>query len=111
MAGRFFNDSDDTVSGLRRVIVNQAWVKRNLPGEDPIGERIKFTYSATQPFGEIVAWSGILQKPAWTAQRTDLFAPYLQDMSSFITYVVRTAGEPAGVIGALRSAMRDIIRN
>ena len=108
VAGRFFSDSDDTASGPMRVIVNQAWVKRNLPGEDPIGKRIKFTYSPTQPFRQIVGVVGdIADADLDSPNEPILFAPYLQDVSPFITYVVRTAGSPAGAIGAIRAGLRS----
>jgi predicted permease len=107
-AGRFFNDTDDTASGPRRVIVNQAWVKRYLPGEKPIGKRFKFTNSPTQRFREIVGVVGDnadadLDRPEEPA----LFLPYFQDVDTFITYMVRTAGDPSGAIGAVRAALRS----
>jgi predicted permease len=108
VAGRFFSDSNDTASGPMRVIVNQAWVKRNLPGEDPIGKRIKFTYSPTQPFRQIVGVVGdIADADLDSPNEPILFAPYLQDVGSFITYIVRTGGDPAGAIGAIRASLRS----
>jgi putative ABC transport system permease protein len=105
MAGPLFNDSEDTASAPWRVIVNQAWVKRNFPGEDPIGKRIKFTYSTTQPFREIVGVVGdIADAGLDSPYEPILFAPCLQDVGPFITYMVRTAGEPGG---AVRSAIRN----
>ena len=107
-AGRFFNDSSDTASAPRRVIVNQAWVKRYLHGEDPIGKRIKFTYSPTQPFREIVGVVGdIADAGLDSPEEPILFAPYLQDVNTFITYMVRTAGDPGVAIGAVRAALRN----
>ena len=109
VAGRFFNDTDDTGSGPRRVIVNQAWVKRNLPGEEPIGKRVKFTYSPTQPFREIV---GVVGDNADTGldspEEPILFTPALQSPNNFLTYLVRTAGKPAGAIGPVRTALRSM---
>ncbi|MBV9084812.1 MAG: ABC transporter permease, partial [Acidobacteriaceae bacterium] len=93
VTGRSFNDIDDTASGLPRVIVNQAWLKRNLPGEDPIGKRVKFTFSPTQPFREIV---GVVGDSADTGLDTPnepiLFTPAVQSKNPFLTYLVRTAG-------------------
>src|SRR6516162_4790444 len=64
-----------------RVIVNQAWVKRNFPGEDPIGKRIKFNYSTTQPFREIVGVVGdIADAGLDSPYEPILFAPCLQDV-------------------------------
>jgi len=36
-----------------------------------------------------------------------LFLPYLHDVDTFITYVVRTAGDPSAAIGAVRAALRS----
>jgi predicted permease len=109
VAGRFFNDTDDTASGPKRVIVNQAWIKRNLPGENPIGKQIKFTYSPTQPLREIVGVvADIAEANLDGAKDPILFVPYLQDASPFLTYLVRTAGEPARATGAVRAALRKI---
>jgi predicted permease len=109
VAGRFFNDTDDTASGPKRIIVNEAWVKRNLPGEDPIGKQIKFTYSPTQPFREIVGVVADIAEANLDGTKDPiLFVPYLQDASSFLTYLVRTVGEPASATGAVRAALRGI---
>ena len=108
MAGRFFNDTDDNASGPPRVIVNQAWAKRYLAGDDPLGKRIKFTFSPTQPFREIVGIVGDIADAGLDSPNEPiLFTPYLQAASRFITVIVRTAGEPTGAIGAARAALRD----
>ena len=108
VAGRFFNDADDTPAGPMRVIVNQAWVKRNLPGEDPIGKRIKFTYSPTEPYRQIAGVVGdIAEAGLDSAGEPMLFAPFRQDAGRFITYMVRTAGDPGRAIGAARAALRN----
>ncbi len=109
LAGRFFNDADETASGPRRVIVNQAWVKRNLPGENPIGKRVKFTNSPTQPFREIV---GVVGDNADTGLESpnepSLFTPARQGTMPFLTYLVRTSGEPLGVTAAVQAALRSV---
>src|SRR5215467_13210968 len=51
-AGRLFDDSADSETASKHVIVNEAWVKRYSPGGDPLGKRLKFTYSPTQPYRE-----------------------------------------------------------
>jgi len=108
VAGRFFNDADDTPAGPMRVIVNQAWVKRNVPGEDPIGKRIKFTYSPTEPYRQIVgAVADIVETGLDSASEPMLFDPFRQNAGRFITYMVRTAGDPGRAIGAARAALRN----
>jgi putative ABC transport system permease protein len=109
LAGRFFNDTDETTSGPPHVIVNQAWIKRNLPGENPIGKRVRFTNSPTQPFREIV---GVVGDTADTgldsSNEPGLFTPARQFAIPFFTYVVRTAGEPLGVVGAVQAALGSV---
>jgi len=108
VAGRLFNDTDDTASGPKRVLVNQSWVNRHLHGENPLGRRIRFTNSPTQPFREIVGVVGNIAETGLDGPEDPmLFTPYLQAPSSFITYIARTAGDPAGAIGAVRGALRS----
>jgi len=109
VAGRFFNDADDTPAGPTRVIVTQAWVKRNLPGEDPIGKRIRFTFSSSEPYRQIVGVVGdIAEAGLDSASESILFAPFRQGPDRFYSYIVRTAGEPGAAIGAARAALRTI---
>jgi ABC-type antimicrobial peptide transport system permease subunit len=99
---------DNVASGPFRVMVSQSWVKRNLPGENPIGKRIKFTYSPTQPFREIVGVVGdIAEASLDSAKEPILYTPYLQGPSPFLTYIVRTTSDPASAIGPVRAALRD----
>ena len=105
--GRFFNDTDDRADAPKHIIVNQAWVKQNLPGEEPIGKRIKFTFSPTQPFREIVGVvADIAEANLDGGKDPILFTPYVQAPNSFLTYLVRTAGEPAGTMGEVRALLR-----
>jgi len=108
VAGRFFDDSIDTHDGPKRVIVNQAWVDQYTHGDNPAGKRIKFTYSPTQTFREIIGVVGSnadagLDSPHEPA----IFLPYQQAPDTFINYIVRTSGNPAGVIGDIRAALHQ----
>lgn len=109
VAGRFFNDADDSGSALKHVIVNQAWVIRYLHGENPVGKRIKFTYSPTQPYREIV---GVVGDTAGAAldgpDEPALFVPFSQAGDTYFNYIVRTAGNPALATAAIREALRQI---
>jgi len=106
--GRFFtaNDTKDT-EGV--VVVSRAFVKAYLPGENPIGKRIRFTYSAKNPFLRIV---GVAADTA----SIDIAAPLPaiiytandQGPSTFLGYLVRTAGEPSAFVGAARAALQEM---
>jgi putative ABC transport system permease protein len=109
VTGRFFNESADSATAPLHVIVNQAWAKCYMPGEDPIGKRIKFTWSPTQKYRQIVGMVGndadaSLDSP----DEPMLFLPFDQSADSYISYAVRTSGNPAGVVGAIRSALHEV---
>jgi len=109
VAGRLFDDSMETYAGPKRLIVNQAWVDRYTHGENPVGKRIKFTYSPTQTFRDIIGVVGTISDSGLDSpNEPEIFAPFRQSTDSFINYFVRTTGHPANSIGAIRSALREI---
>lgn len=107
LEGRLFNRTD-TLGAPQTVIVNKAFVKAFLSGEDPLGKRIRFTYDARAPFMEIVGMVGNMAQ-------NDLAAPappivYIatdQDTGTFMSYAVRTSGDPAAFVGAVRAALHE----
>jgi putative ABC transport system permease protein len=104
--GRYFNDEADSAAAPKHAIVNQAWVKAYLHGEDPIGKRFRFTLSATQPYREIVGVVGnIADAQLDSKDEPALFCPFDQDANSYINYVVRTAGNPAIAVNEMRDAL------
>ncbi|MGC2088299.1 MAG: ABC transporter permease [Candidatus Acidiferrales bacterium] len=104
--GRYFNDEADSATAPKHAIVNEAWVKAYLHGEDPIGKRFRFTLSATQPYREIVGVVGnIADAQLDSHDEPALFCPFQQDDNSYINYVVRAAGNPAIALGEVRDAL------
>src|SRR5439155_13449438 len=109
LAGRLFNDSADNETATQHVIVNAAWAKQYFHGEDPLGKRIKFTYSPTQPYREIVGVVGNTAEAGLDGpDEPSLFLPFAQDANSFIPYLVRTSGNPANATSAIRSEERRV---
>ncbi len=109
LAGRFFNDSEDSAAAPKHVLVNEAWVKQYLRGANPIGKRVKFTYSPTQPFRQIVGVVGdVADAGLDSPDEAALFLPFAQDADSYINYIVRTAADAANAIPAVRAALRQI---
>ena len=109
LAGRLFNDSADAETAPKHVIVNKAWAKQYFEGEDPLGKRVKFTYSPTQPYREIVGVVGNTAEAGLDgADEPSLFLPFAQDANSFIPYIVRTAGNPANAVSAVRASLHTL---
>jgi putative ABC transport system permease protein len=106
--GRFFS-ANDTKDAPGTVVVSRAFVKAYLSGENPIGKRIRFTFSAQNPFLQIVGVAG-------DTASIDIAAPppaiiYTandQGPSTYLSYLVRTAGEPAAFVGTARAALHEM---
>jgi putative ABC transport system permease protein len=104
--GRFFtaNDSNDA-PGV--AVVSRAFVRTYFRGENAIGKRIRFTFNAQNPFLQIVGVAG-------DTASVDLAAPpqpiiYVandQGPNTFLSYAVRTAGEPVAFVGAARTTLQ-----
>jgi putative ABC transport system permease protein len=106
--GRFFS-ANDTKDAPGTVVVSRAFVKAYLSGENPIGKRIRFTFSAQNPFLQIVGVAG-------DTASIDIAAPppaiiYTandQGPSTYLSYLVRTAGEPVAFVGTARAALHEM---
>jgi predicted permease len=111
--GRAFTDADR--EGAAPVaIVNEAAARKIWPGQDPVGHTIRLfsdeaTWATVVGVVGDVRSRGLLEPPPPTmyfphaqAVRTALYAPLS------MTLVVRTAGDPPAVAGAVRAAVRAL---
>jgi putative ABC transport system permease protein len=108
LRGRFFSDRDGP-DGQPVAIINQTAAKTHWPNEDPVGQRFKFGNP-----GSDVPWLTIVGVVADTRRagversvRTESYQPYTQNPGS-MTVVIRTIGEPAAIVPALRAVVRDL---
>ena len=108
LKGRFFDDAIDKLGAPGHLIVNQAFVARYLHGENPIGKRLRFTYSAKNPFQDIVGVVGNVPDNLDGEMPPVIYDAYGQGPGNFITYAVRTAQNPASVVGEVRSALHEM---
>jgi putative ABC transport system permease protein len=102
--GREFTDRDG-IDAPRVLIVNEAMAHRYWPGEDPIGRRVAFDQVNGQPnWREIV---GVVKDVRHTSldsdPRPEMYLPFTQFPSFFMTIVLRTTGDPLSLAGAARS--------
>jgi predicted lysophospholipase L1 biosynthesis ABC-type transport system permease subunit len=90
-------------------LVNQAFANAYLGGADPVGKRIRFTFSDKNPYLEIVGMTG----DTATVDLAQPLPPVVysfndQSPNTYLSYVVRTAGDPAAFVGAARAALHDL---
>ena len=107
LRGRLFTEHDSK-GAPRVVIINETMAKQFFPDEDPIGKRIHVT-NGPVIYREIVGIVGDV-KQYGLDQKTppQTYEPYLQEPFSFMSLVVRTAGDPTSLSAAIRSEVLSI---
>jgi putative ABC transport system permease protein len=115
--GRTFGDQDDP-SHPGAVIINRALARRYFPDEEPLGNRLRILtpsrfWPGQMPVSfEIVGIVGDVKSSGLTKQAEPAFyVPARQMPSPDMNVLVRTAGDPAGLIGAVRDAVWQIDPN
>jgi putative ABC transport system permease protein len=105
--GRSFSDRD-TEKAPMVAVVDEAFVRRHFPGEDPIGRGIDIG-NGTDGFYEIVGVVGDVHHGGLDrTPNPTMYVPYRQDVFSSMWVMVRTQGEPAQMAGAARLAVREV---
>jgi predicted permease len=112
LAGRTLKAEDDA-KAPRVVVVNQIFANKYFPGETPVGKR--FTFDPTKP--DQVEIVGLAQDSKYARQRDDVpptaYTSWRQELRSLsgITFEVRTAGDPAAAVPAIRQAVAEVDPN
>jgi putative ABC transport system permease protein len=106
-AGRLFTDQDN-LDSTKVVIINETLARRLWPGENPIGRR--FAVWRDEKFSrEVVGVVGDTKETLDEEAGNQMYIPYAQDPTwGSMSLVVRTNGEPSGLAGAVREAIRSI---
>jgi predicted permease len=95
----------DTSPGTNAVVVNQSFVRRYLPGEDPIGKRFDKLGSGPLPVTQEVV--GVVQDAKYNNLR-EPYSPTVYEPLRTVngTMEVRTASSPLAIASALRTEIR-----
>ena len=110
IGGRGFTPRD-TQGAPEVAIINEAAARRYFPNENPIGKRFG---GSPEESGEIEV-VGILRDARYSSVREapppTMYVPFLQGRPGSAVFAVRTAGDPAGLMGAIREAVRQVDPN
>jgi predicted permease len=106
LRGRFFTEADDK-SKKSVVIVNRAFVRKYLPGEDPIGRQIGDLKLTPKSLRQIIGviddiHEGSLDEQVWPAE----YDPFNQSPDTYFQVIVRTNQDEHAILPQLRSAIR-----
>jgi putative ABC transport system permease protein len=110
--GRVFNSSDDNDTAQRVVVVNQALAKRFWKGS-PVGRRVNPGFANPKVWSTIVGVvedtknSG-MDKPAAPELYLQAHQVAQFGLSTNMSFVVRTDGDPRALGASIRAAVREI---
>jgi putative ABC transport system permease protein len=108
MEGRLFA-ATDTAEAPEVVVVNQAFVKKYFPNEDPIGKRIRFTFNVKERFRQIVGVVGnVAQDDLAGPPVPIIYYPNDQGPSTYLTYMIRTVGNPDAFVGSIQAELHKM---
>ena len=108
MEGRFLNDADGAEAPFV-CVVNYTLAKTYWPKESAIGHRMRT--SDDTPWRTIVGVVGDIKNAALDRPAgTEVFFPFAQLPRGLSWVVVKTRGEPMGLVGAVRNEVRALDR-
>jgi putative ABC transport system permease protein len=107
--GRVFTDRD-TKDSPRVAVINETMAQKVFPNENPMGKRITFDNREKNPeWFEIVGIVGdVKQYGLDQATSMQTYEPYTQQTFSYMTLVVRTAGDPTNLSAAIRGELSNL---
>jgi MacB-like periplasmic core domain/FtsX-like permease family len=109
LKGRTYEPQDAESSAPQRIVINQAFADRYLAGENPIGKRVRFTFSDSQPYQEII---GIVANESTegldAAMQPIMYSSFERGPDPAFYVVMRTPEDPQIVISSARLALRGI---
>ncbi len=88
------------------VMVNETLARKQWPGQDPIGRRLRIGRNPSDPWMTVVGLVADIRHlgPA-VPPRPEIYQPFTQNSFTSMAFVVRTAGDPTTLVPALRSAV------
>jgi putative ABC transport system permease protein len=115
--GRGFTEHD-TLNAPPVLIVNDALARQYFPGEDPIGKRIAPGFSTVRTRDEdsgmreiVGVVADVKHRSLQGAPQPEIYFPQSQMPMSAMTVVVRTAGDPRALQGAVREVVQSLDAN
>jgi len=113
--GRNFN-TYDSANAPQTALINETMARRFWPGQDPLGQRIKFAGMEMQPqWMTVVGVVGDFRESELTSRpEPEVFAPFTQHLDGRLSdpnLVVRGVGDPKLLVSAIRDAIRAVDKN
>jgi len=108
LRGRYFTDAEDA-SKPAVAVVDRNFANQFLPGENPIGKRILYAPTTTQPPIEIVGMVETMKEGAADKDTLPtLYVAFNQNPGGFFSLVVRTSQAAEAALPSLAASIRHI---
>jgi predicted permease len=107
LLGRGFTAQDND-SSPKVALINDAAARMYFPDENPVGRRFGSDRGEADEFEIVGVVGDVKYNSVREAAPPTVFVPYGQTRVPTATFVVRTAGDPLGMVDALRNAVRDV---
>jgi predicted permease len=109
LRGRIFAETDGPTAP-NVVLVNQEFVRHNLPGQEPLGKEIQLDVGGAPPeWSEIIGVVGDVKSYSeGTRVEPQVYEPFLQRPVPSFSLMVRTASDPDSLASALRNAVANV---
>jgi len=114
--GRYLN-AEDRAGGVRVAMVSEGFVKKFLPGLEPLGQRVRIPElipGSVQELGAPVEWQvvGVFHDVQYDShpksESTEVDVPFDQSPWVYTTIAVRTVGIPEAVTKSVAAAVRSV---
>jgi putative ABC transport system permease protein len=98
----------DKADGAPVALINQSLAARHWPREEAVGQKVTLAVSGRAVTCEIVGVVGDVRPNSYdSAPRQEIYLPYAQSPAGLVTWVVRTAGDPASQTAAIKEKIRE----
>lgn len=106
-SGRSFTARDNP-QAPNVALVNEAFVRNYLNGENPIGKHLKLGWGGDEPKEIIGIVGDVRHRSLSDLARPEMYVPQAQFANASITLLVRSQSNPEPLIGAVRNEVRAL---
>jgi putative ABC transport system permease protein len=103
---------EDRVDGPQVVVVSESFVEQYLPGENPLGHRIRWGSEEDNPHVEIVGVVGdVHHYTLIQSSIPQVYVPFAQRPTGEVNFVIKASVPPLSLVEAVREAINTVDPN
>ncbi|HUB79507.1 MAG TPA: ABC transporter permease [Bryobacteraceae bacterium] len=110
IAGRYFDASEDSSKPLV-TIVNQSFVRKYFPNQDPVGGQIAGVGPGAKPMQIVGVVENIREGPLDADIPPVVYVPFTQNADTYFSLAIRTSRDERSLLPAVHSAIRQVDRD